>query len=154
MRWSPVVPIVAVLGAGCGSTPSAATCTGGGEPLAMTGRDTPEGFVPLEQGDPIPVEGAALYFDYEVVGLDTSEAVTVVLRLDLGTNGTDDYLASAALSCTDPGPARYSARADLPPPFDDDPASLDGRTIGVATVFTDVQGASAEDTLDLVVDVP
>ena len=78
--------------------------------------------------------------------------VTIVLRLAReGATETTDYIDSVDMRCAEPGPARAGAQAPWPATWPE-PQTLDGTTITVDTVFTDVHEASAEIGVELVLD--
>ena len=140
-----------VLLAACNAEETPA-CNGEGDPSAAIGvEEVVGGFVPYEDGDTLPVVEDTIEVAYEITGIDTREPVTVVLRLGRPGAGTTDYVANADLRCAEPGPARYSAQGAWPGGWPD-PATLDGTTITVDTVFTDVREVSAEVGVDLLVD--
>jgi hypothetical protein len=138
----------------CGRGDPGPACEGGGTTSAVVGQLDQGTFTALSDGDPITVEdtssGPAMRFDYEVTGLDTRSPITVVLRLGRNGGGTTDYLASAVLTCVEPGPASYGAYAGWPSDWPD-PGTARGDSLQVRTVFTDVTGDSAEADVDLVV---
>jgi len=141
----------------CTTSEELPPCEGGGTPSAQIGEDADGGFLAFQDGDDLLVsdDGGATYgfwFDYRLTGLDTSQPVTVVLRLSFDGGSSNDYLAQANLSCQDPGPARYSAFAALPSQYQSAPEALDGHSAEVDSVFTDGRGVSAEVVVEMVVD--
>lgn len=148
-RWIGFATLL--MACGCNPGPS---CAGGGHTSAVVGQIDQGTFTALSDGDPIAVQdtsgGPALRFDFQVTGLDARSPVTVVLRIGRNGGATVDYLASAQLSCVEPGPATYSAWADWPTAWPD-PSAAVGDTLQVRTVFTDVASDVAEADVDLVV---
>lgn len=128
-----------------GETP---TCDGGGALFATLGQELDAGFESYQDGDGIPLVDqagqVALRLDYELGGLDTTRALTMVVRLSIDGGATEDFLASVNARCVEGEAATHSAWAA--------PTNglLAGQSVRLQSVFTDMNASTAESDLTLV----
>lgn len=136
-------------------------CEGAGAPSVEVGQGSRDDFVPYGEGDDLEItqDGAGQYgfsLDLLTEGLDTTEAMTTVVRLTLGNDPSDDFIASLVLQCPDEGPGWTSVFAALDETLQDETAAmaLVGQPIEVSATLTDQSGEAGSTALDLFVAWP
>ncbi len=145
-----------------GVLPTDATaCEGLGPPGIELGEGGTSDFVPFADGQDLLIvqDTAGVYgfgADLQGEGLDFSVGLTTVLRITLGTDPSEDFIASLTYACRDDGVGTTGIFAALDDAVQDELAAqaIVGQPVELSVTATDQEGASASDIVDLIVAWP
>lgn len=121
------------------------TCEGGGEPIVEAGVGGQLSFEAYGDGERVPVrpDGETIEVQLYTSGIDTTDTVTVSMRLSVNGGTSRDSLNSFTLVCNDEGYGWLGAYPFLPT------EAADGDTVTVVATVTDAAGTSVTDEVDL-----
>jgi len=132
---------------GCAPPQELSTCAGETDASIAFGSGSAEDFAPLGDLGDLTVDGGpgtwSVPLAWQFTGLGTTDGVDVLVRMWFGDGPSSDYLDAGLATCTEPGPAFFSASAPLPDEIRDDlAADLDGLEARVSGSLTDANGTT------------
>jgi hypothetical protein len=124
------------------------SCDGDGTEALELGEGGRDGFVAFEDGDALYAEDFggtwSIYVELYTNGIDTTEAVTAVVRTSVDGGPTSDALGQQILQCDDAvGRGWTGVFAPLPDSLQADPSSAEGAPVVITATVTDTSGDSA-----------
>lgn len=160
--WAGCIAVAAGLGCDGDTEPvetdsERTACEGGGAPTLELGLGGRSAFVPFDTGDDIEItqDGAGAYgFGFELLttGLDTTESVNAVLRVTVGTDPVQDFIALFNLQCDeDLGVAWVATFTPLDDPLQDPvlAEALVGQPVLIDVSLSDARQVVGDDEVDL-----
>lgn len=128
-----------IIGLGCvACSGEPATCDGGGEPAIEAGMGGADAFVPFGDGDTLEGSSTGLQLDLWTTGLDTTQAVTTVVRISADGGPTQDSIAQLTYNC-DEGVGHGWTRVTAALPAE----AADGSALDVSISATDAARTNA-----------
>jgi len=139
-----------------GTTPDHGALCGDPAQLVL-GSGSGSSFAPWSDGQSVnrSAQGGSwgLEIRGQASGVHTAQQGSLVLRATWADGGTDDFIAGAALSCTD-GSAAVAGFAALPEGWQADPGAHDGETAVLTLTLTDSTGVMVTATQTVVLAAP
>ena len=109
-----------------------ATCDGGGDPALEIGEGNRDSFVAFPDGGTYEGSNNTIDLALWTTGLDTTQAITTVVRISVDGGATTDSIAALTYQCAEAsGNGWTSATALLPP------AAADGSAVRIQVSATD-----------------